>query len=187
MQLGLYFDQSRCTGCFTCMVACKDWNDIPAGPAFWIRVATIEQGKFPNVSVNFLAKTCYHCAEPPCVPACPAGAITKLKENNIVVVEQEACLGRAGCGSACLMACPYEAPQFGIDPDSKMEKCNLCLDRWNEGKKPVCVEACPMRALDAGPMEDLEQRYGSRRGETEIVGFTYHNGCKPSILFKEKK
>ncbi len=24
MQLGFYFDQTRCTGCHTCVVACKD-------------------------------------------------------------------------------------------------------------------------------------------------------------------
>lgn len=169
------------------MVACKDWNDIPAGPAFWIRLATIEQGSFPNVSASFMVSICYHCAEPPCMSACPAGAITKLKENRIVVVDKEACLGRSGCGGACQVACPYDAPQFGIEPDSKMEKCDLCLGRWGEGKKPVCVEACPMRALDAGPLEELEQKYGCRRGEKEAVGFTYDEESKPSIIFKGKE
>ncbi len=33
MQLTFYFDQSRCTGCETCVVACKDWHDLPAGSA----------------------------------------------------------------------------------------------------------------------------------------------------------
>ncbi len=187
MQLGFYFDQSRCSGCLTCMVACKDWNDIPAGPAFWIRVDTLETGKFPHVSVSFLATTCYHCAQPPCVPACPVGAITKMKEHGIVVVDREACLGRAACGGACQLACPYDAPQFGAAPDSRMEKCNLCLDRWVEGKKPVCVEACPMRALDAGPLEELEKRYEREGGKREVKGFTYHEKSKPSVLSKGKE
>ncbi len=30
-QLGLYFDQTRCTGCYTCVVACKDWYDLESG------------------------------------------------------------------------------------------------------------------------------------------------------------
>ena len=38
MQLAFYFDQTRCTGCYACVVACKDWHDIPAGPASWMRV-----------------------------------------------------------------------------------------------------------------------------------------------------
>ena len=40
MQLGFYFDQTRCINCFTCVVACKDWHDIPAGPASWLKVIT---------------------------------------------------------------------------------------------------------------------------------------------------
>jgi hypothetical protein len=58
MQLALYFDQTRCTGCYTCVVACKDWHDIPAGPANWIRVTTIERGKYPHPFLAFLASTC---------------------------------------------------------------------------------------------------------------------------------
>ena len=26
MQLALHFDQTRCTGCYACVVACKDWQ-----------------------------------------------------------------------------------------------------------------------------------------------------------------
>ena len=28
-QMGFYFDQTRCIGCYTCSVACKDWHNIP--------------------------------------------------------------------------------------------------------------------------------------------------------------
>ena len=76
MQIGFYFDQTRCTGCYACVVACKDWHDVPAGPASWIRVETIEKGKFPDLFVAFFTHTCYHCADPACVEACPAGAIS---------------------------------------------------------------------------------------------------------------
>ena len=54
-QMGFYFDRTRCTGCYTCTVACKDWHDINAGPANWIRLLTIEDGKFPNLFVAYLA------------------------------------------------------------------------------------------------------------------------------------
>jgi Fe-S-cluster-containing dehydrogenase component len=30
-----------------------------------------------------------------------------------------------------------------------MQKCDLCLESWGEGTKPICVVACPTRALDA--------------------------------------
>jgi len=179
MQLGFYFNQARCTGCDTCRIACKDWHDIPAGPASWIRVLTIERGKFPNLSVAHLAIPCYHCAEPPCVPACPVGAITKRKEDGIVVVDRETCLGKDNC-ELCKEACPYDAPQFGAEDNAKMQKCNLCLDRLTENKVPICVGACPLRALDGGPVDELKAKYGDGK---EAEGFVYSPEAKPSVVF----
>ena len=184
MQLSFYFDQTRCTGCFTCVVACKDWHDIPAGPVSWRRVTTTEKGRFPNVSVSFLSTSCLHCAEPSCASACPAGAITKRKEDGIVAVDPTVCLGKETCGSPCRTACPYGVPQFEADQDARMQKCTMCSDRWAEGKKPICVQGCPMRALDAGPLEEMEARYGKTR---EVEGFTFSEVTKPSIVFKAKK
>ncbi|UCG83697.1 MAG: 4Fe-4S dicluster domain-containing protein [Dehalococcoidia bacterium] len=182
MQMGFYFDQTRCTGCYTCIVACKDWHDVPAGPASWRRVATIEEGEFPDLFVAFYTSSCYHCAEPACVAACPEGAITKRQEDGVVLVDREKCLGKDQC-DLCWQACTYKAPQFGAEPNAKMQMCNLCPDRLEEGKKPICVAGCPMRALDAGPIDEMVALYGDVK---EAVGFTYSNELKPSIVFKPK-
>ena len=77
----------------------------------------------------------------------------------------------------------YCLAQFGTEPDARMEKCDLCLDRWGEGKKPICVEACPMRALEAGPLGELESKYGKGR---QAEGFVYSEKIKPSIILKPK-
>ena len=183
MQTGFYFDQTRCTGCFTCVVACKDWHDVPAGPASWMRVTTIEKGKFPDVFVAFLAAACYHCLEPACVDACLVNAITKREKDGIVVVDREACLGRDKC-QLCLESCTYDAPQFGAEENAKMQKCDLCLERWAEHKKPICVDACPMRALDAGPVKELRAKYSDNK---QAEGFVYSEKLTPSIVFKPKK
>ena len=98
MQLGFYVDQTRCTGCFTCIVACKDWNDVPAGPASWIRVSTIERGRFPNTFVAFLPNLCYHCTQPVCAWVCPAKAITKSDQNGLVTIDREKCRQTTHCG-----------------------------------------------------------------------------------------
>jgi anaerobic dimethyl sulfoxide reductase subunit B (iron-sulfur subunit) len=182
MQLGFYFDQTRCTGCFTCVVACKDWHNVEAGPASWRRVKITERGKFPEIFVASLTTACYHCAKPACVLACPANAIAKREEDGIVVVDSEKCYGKEFC-DLCLQACPYEAPQFGAEDNAKMQMCDLCLDRWAEGKKPICVDSCPMRALDAGPIEDLRAKYGDVK---QAVGFVYSAELKPSITFKPR-
>lgn len=183
MQLGMYIAQNRCTGCFACVVACKDWHDVPAGPASWIRLKTIEKGKFPNLFVAFLPITCWHCENPECVSACPAEAITKRDVDGIVIVDREACLGRDDCGT-CLDACPYDAPQFGAEENAKMQKCDFCIDRWAEDKKPICVSSCPLQALDAGPINELRAKYGDVR---ETVGFAFSESLVPSITFKPKK
>ena len=156
---------------------------MPAGPASWIRVKTIEKGKYPDLFVTFLPVACYHCLKPACVPACPVNAITKREEDGIVTVDRETCLGKDNC-SLCLEACPYEAPQFGADENAKMQKCDLCIDRWVEGKKPICVSGCPMRALDAGPIDELRAKYGDVR-DTE--SFVYSEDLVPSITFKPKR
>lgn len=183
MQYGMYIDQNRCMGCFACVVACKDWHDLPAGPASWIRIKTIEKGKYPDLSVTFLPITCYHCQTPTCVSACPVNAITKRVEDGIVTVDRETCLGKDSC-NLCLEACPYEAPQFGTEENAKMHKCDLCIDRWAESKKPVCVGSCPMQALDAGPIDELRAKYGDVR---DAESFTYSEALAPSITFKPKK
>ena len=183
MQIGFYFDQTRCTGCGTCQVACKDWHDLPAGPENWMRVLYTERGKFPDVFVSYLISPCYQCLDPVCVPTCPVDAISKREEDGVVVVDSQACLGNEECDVKCLKACPYDAPQFGPEPGSKMRKCNFCLDRWIGKKLPVCVEACPTRALDAGPLDELEAKYGNiRRAE----GFAYSERSKPAVVFKPK-
>lgn len=123
MQTGFYFDQTRCTGCFACAIACKDWHDIPAGPAKWMRIVYHEEGKFPQLFVSHVASPCYHCAEPVCAFVCPSEAITKRDEDGIVVVDREKCRGEHACGiineaamgtdflygeaeAPCQMACP---------------------------------------------------------------------------------
>lgn len=146
-----------------------------------MRVITLEEGKFPDVSVTFLALSCLHCVEPSCIPACPANAISKRPEDGIVVVDREQCLGKDACGMPCFEACPYQSPQFEQEENAKMQKCDLCLERWPEGKKPMCVEACPMRALDAGPLDELVAKYGDLR---EVKGFEYSSELKPAIVFK---
>ena len=183
MQMGFYVDQSRCTGCCTCVVACKDWHNVDAGPASWRNVITIEKGRFPDVLVAFLPIACYHCAQPACVSACPVNAITKRAEDGVVVVNKETCLGKDNC-DLCLRACPYDAPQFGAEDNAKMQMCNFCLDRLIENKRPICVEGCPMRALDAGPLDELKVKYGNIR---EAEGFVYSSETNPSIIFKPHK
>ena len=181
-QMGFYFDQTRCIGCYTCSVACKDWNDIPVG-VNWRLIKSIEEGKFPKLSLAYLSISCHHCINPPCVKACPTEAIIKRQSDGIVIVNSEKCLGKNDCGSKCLKVCPWDIPQFRSEENAKMEKCNFCLERLEQGQQTICVEACPMYAIDAGSIDELIEKYGDI---TEAEGFKYSNIIKPSIIFKPK-
>jgi anaerobic dimethyl sulfoxide reductase subunit B (iron-sulfur subunit) len=64
-----------------------------------------------------------------------------------------------------------------------MQMCDFCLDRLVAGDRPACVAVCPMEALDAGPLHELEKKYGQGRS---AEGFNYDDEMKPSIIFKPK-
>jgi anaerobic dimethyl sulfoxide reductase subunit B (iron-sulfur subunit) len=65
-----------------------------------------------------------------------------------------------------------------------MQKCNFCLERWQAGELPVCVTGCPMRALDAGDIEALRQKYGDAK---EMPGFKFSDANRPSLVVKARK
>jgi anaerobic dimethyl sulfoxide reductase subunit B (iron-sulfur subunit) len=147
-QYGFYFDSDRCVQCHACEVACKSWNALELGIK-WRRVADFWAGQFPRVSNKTISFSCMHCTKPACVEICPAKAISKRSEDGIVVVDQAKC---TGCRS-CAAACPFHVPQYGRT--GKMQKCNFCIERLEQGKQPSCVATCPGEALKCGPLDVL--------------------------------
>ncbi len=149
VQLGFVHHNVDCIGCRSCEIACKDKNNLPAGPRFR-RVMNIEGGRFPDVFAYKVNMSCNHCADPACLPTCPTGAIWKRAADGIVDIDSTLCIGCRRCEAAC----PYGAPQW--DPIEKIiKKCNLCVDEIEAGRKPYCVMACMMRVLDIGPIDKL--------------------------------
>jgi len=163
-QLGFYINARRCVQCFACDVACKLANDVEVGPR-WRRVLNRWEDRLFGAADWNIAVSCMHCAKPACLEVCPTSAITKRAEDGIVVVNADDCIG---CGE-CAIACPYGAPQFGID--GKMQKCNLCLDRLEQGKEPACIATCPGEALKFGTMEALAKMAEADSGD-RLIGPT---------------
>ena len=162
-QYGFYFDSTRCTGCKTCELACKDYKDLGTDILFR-RIYDVEGGSWVEGEdgtwtrdsfVYHVSNSCNHCDNPACVAACPVGAYVKDDETGLVLHDEEACIG---CG-ACVEACPYDAPKL----DATLEvarKCDGCADRVAQGLDPVCVEACLLRCLYFGPIDELRATYG---------------------------
>ena len=102
-RLGMVIDLKKCVGCQTCTVSCKVENFVPPG-VFWNDVYDYEVGEYPNVRRFFLPVPCQHCKNPACKEVCPTGA-TVQREDGIVYVDYDKCMG---CGY-CEVACPYRA------------------------------------------------------------------------------
>ena len=59
----------------------------------------------------------------------------------------------------------------------------MCIDRLAQGQQPVCVLACPTRALDFGPMDKISQQYGNLRVLHQMPG---EKKTMPSVIFKAR-
>ncbi len=106
------------------------------------------------MSAYNLSLACNHCEEPLCRDACPSGAISK-REDGIVFIDKDKCLG---C-RYCEWACPYNALRFDARTNT-VSKCHFCFEDLDRGEPPACVPACPMRALDFGDLAELRKKYG---------------------------
>jgi anaerobic dimethyl sulfoxide reductase subunit B len=161
-QLAFYLDTTACTRCKTCQIACKDKNDTPPG-VLWRRVFQYGGGSWvkqdavlvPNNVFSYaISIACMHCEDPICVEVCPTGASIK-RHDGVVYVDQNVCIG---C-RYCEWACPYGARHFDQAKGS-MTKCDFCRDLLDQGKNPACVDACNMRCLKFGELEELRREYG---------------------------
>ena len=174
-------DLRLCVGCQTCTAACKHAN--ATNPAVqWRKVLDIEVGEFPDVGRVFVPVGCMHCADPPCMHVCPSTA-TGQRDDGIVTIDYELCIGCAYCA----VACPYQArykvdkpkPAYGKDGRMRHEiqremperfgvaqKCTFCADKVDYGlangltpgidaaATPACVNSCIADALHFGDRDN---------------------------------
>jgi len=178
-QYGFFWDQSRCIGCSACYLACKEWKDLPPGSMRPLRILQWEEGSFPTPRAHTLVVQCYHCQTPVCVSAAN-GALIKEGTYGAVIVDPAQV--NSVMLRAAYQACPYGAISFDSDsPDAKATKCDMCIDRLQAGLKPVCVEACPQRAFDFGPLADLQKKYGTAQ---TLNGLPDPKTANPAVVFK---
>ncbi|MCC7166617.1 MAG: 4Fe-4S dicluster domain-containing protein [Rhodospirillales bacterium] len=190
---GIVADLRRCVGCQTCTAACRHANATPPGVQ-WRKVLDIETGEYPDVQRTFLPVGCMHCDDPPCMHVCPSTA-TRKRDDGIVVILYELCIGCAYCA----VACPYQA-RFKIQErtlayvegatknedtcfDPAMlgvaQKCTFCVDRIDDGlakglkpgvdpeATPACVNSCIAGALHFGDVDDKDSNVGRYLAKTE--------------------
>ena len=160
----MVIDSKKCIDCKACVVACKAENKVPEGVfRNWINVE--RSGDYPKLRMTFEPEQCHHCDEPSCVRVCPTGA-SYQREDGIVLVDYDACIG---C-KYCMIACPYEA-RYHHPETHTVDKCTFCVHRVDKGEVPACVETCPSKVRVFGDLNDpkspLHQLLATRRYEVK--------------------
>jgi len=198
MKLGLVIDLDVCVGCNACAVACKQWNSSgTTGPltdyqpygqnpsGVWFnRIRNYEIGEYPNNKTVHFPMSCMHCEDAACVTVCPTGASYKRKEDGIVLVDQDKCMG---C-NYCSWACPYGARELDRE-DGTMKKCTLCVDRIYdqtlapEDRQPACVITCPAHARHFGDFDDPQSNVSELVRNRNGAALMPEMGYKPANMY----
>ena len=186
-KFGMAINLHRCIGCRTCTVSCKMENHVADGIA---RMHVLNSdgtdlgsedkptGTYPDLVLEWRPVPCQHCDNPPCVEVCPAGATGK-REDGLVLVDIEACIG---CGM-CVEACPYGAR--ALDEEAKkVDKCTGCAHRLDGGlETTMCQMCCPNRAIVAGDLDDADSEVAKIVAEQETEKYLEDKGTGPNVYY----
>ena len=163
-------DASKCIGCRNCEMACRSKAFTSDEERLrWVRKIELAD-KASGICVSL---SCNHCESPECFRVCPEGAYRK-RRDGIVIHDPRRC---SGCGD-CFRGCPFGAVKFSL-VTGKVAKCNLCVERVDEGLSPICVEACPTEALK---LLNPKQR-DSLHSKKEFQGFGKTMLTRPATRF----
>ncbi len=110
------YDDSKCTACRGCQLACKQWNALAASqtenrgtyqnpPAlnpntFMLIHFQDYVDKEGNVKWLFRKEACMHCTDAACVTVCPSGALHYNKATGTVGLDHDKCIGCKECVAA---------------------------------------------------------------------------------------
>jgi molybdopterin-containing oxidoreductase family iron-sulfur binding subunit len=205
----MVIDLEKCVGCHACAIACKAENLLPPGVVYR-PVIEEEIGNYPNVSRRWLPRPCMQCDDPPCTSVCPVDATWK-REDGIVVIDYNRCIG---C-RYCLVACPYSAryadvgedysdgtpekqpyeeaasPEYGREwrrdgggsPVGNARKCQFCIHRLEAGMLPACVATCIGGATYFGDKNDPDSLASKLASSPRGMRLKEDLGTDPKVYY----
>ncbi len=177
--MGMLYDATLCIGCKTCVVACKEANDLEPEPGPWgdehLYDAPLDlDANTKNIiklyregdSYSYMKQQCMHCVDPACAAACMLHSLQKDPVTGVVGYDPQYCVG---C-RYCQMSCPFNVPKFEFAKAApKIVKCELCrhrvkdaavkgpdgFTRYPKGQGQACCEVCPRGAVISGRRDEL--------------------------------
>ncbi len=191
-QYGFYVNSDHCMGCKACAVACKDRFDVQAStkrganPRRYPWQDSVKRRKVSECRADgqreayYISLGCNHCAQPPCIDACPTKAIHKRQDDGIVILDESKCL--SSC-FLCKEACPYGSPSYDYEAQH-MRKCSFCTEETGL-PDPSCVSACPLRVLEFGDMREMQMRYS--KDDVSPALEPYPGYTVPSLVAKKSR
>lgn len=152
MGKAIIVDIEKCLACKSCEIACalmhsksKVLEAAVAESPRPQRMVAVEPADEFAVPIQ-----CRHCEAPLCIEICPTGAIQRQSEESPVTVDQELCIG---C-KLCMLICPFGVLRIGQEGRAII-KCDMCLERMENGQEPACVEACPTKTLRLVSLQEV--------------------------------
>jgi Fe-S-cluster-containing dehydrogenase component len=184
----LLIDVFKCSGCYSCFLACRDEyydNDYPSYSAaqplngqFWMQIQEIERGTYPKPKLAYIPTPCMHCAEAPCIDAAKNDAVYR-RPDGIVLIDPEKAQGQ----EAIVNACPYRVIFWNAEKHLP-QKCTLCAHRLDEGEKqPRCVESCPTGALVFGDLDDADSPIAKLAAEAKTEALHPEYRTQPLVNY----
>jgi tetrathionate reductase subunit B len=93
MRYGMFFDITRCNGCYSCFLACKDEHEgnghLPVSAATCpginlIKINEVEYGTGTRVKVDYVPVPCQQCTDPACMKKFP-DAVYKRPDGVVII------------------------------------------------------------------------------------------------------
>jgi Fe-S-cluster-containing dehydrogenase component/DMSO reductase anchor subunit len=180
-QYGFEVELDSCTGCKSCVAACRSLNGLDADES-WRRVGGLYGLDAGEPVQQTVTTACHHCVDPACLSGCPVDAYEKDPVTGIVSHLDDQCIG---C-RYCTLMCPYEVPRFSPSRGI-VRKCDMCAGRLAEGEAPACVQACPTSAIRIAVVDVAVVRAEAATGATLVPGAPSSSLTVPTTRYRTAK